>query len=131
MSKQQLRMVWPKDLLNQPPQFTIAEGYRLRTYRPGDEPVFFHLMSLAGFEDWDMNELLPWLKKVLPEGWFLIETRSKWTAGRYSNGGTQPNTILPLWRRIGMGGWTSRPHGKGAGDDSLCSCRDTAATWWL
>lgn len=73
MSKQQLRMVWPKDRLDQPPQVTVAEGYRLRTYRPGDEPDFFHVMSLAGFENWDMNELLPWLKKILPDGWFLVD----------------------------------------------------------
>lgn len=73
MIKQQLRMIWPKDLLDQPPQVNVAEGYRLRTYRPGDEANFFHLMSLAGFEGWDMNELLPWLRKILPEGWFLIE----------------------------------------------------------
>jgi mycothiol synthase len=70
---QQLRMVWPKAQLALPPTVTVAAGYRLRTYQPGDEPAFFHLMSLAGFEGWDMNELLPWLKKVLPNGWFLVE----------------------------------------------------------
>ena len=73
MSKQQLRMVWPKELLDQPPKVEVAEGYRLRTYRPGDEASFFHVMSLAGFERWDMEQLLPWLKKILPEGWFLVE----------------------------------------------------------
>jgi mycothiol synthase len=73
MSKQQLRMVWPKAKLAQPPAVTVATGYRLRTYQPGDETSFFHVMSLAGFEGWDMAELLPWLKLILPAGWFLVE----------------------------------------------------------
>lgn len=72
-SKQQLRMVWPKTKLDQPPTVNVPVGYRLRTYQPGDEPSFFHVMSLAGFEGWDMPKLLPWLQKVLPEGWFLVE----------------------------------------------------------
>lgn len=72
-SKQQLRMVWPHSRLDQPPSVTVPTGYQLRTYRPGDEPAFFHVMSLAGFENWDMTRLLPWLQKVLPEGWFLVE----------------------------------------------------------
>lgn len=72
-NKQQLRMVWPKTLLDQPPAVSVPAEYRLRTYRPGDEPNFFHVMSLAGFENWDMPKLLPWLQKVLPEGWFLVE----------------------------------------------------------
>ncbi|MEZ4729404.1 MAG: GNAT family N-acetyltransferase [Caldilineaceae bacterium] len=72
-NKQQLRMVWPKSQLEQPPAVSVPIGYRLRTYRPGDEPNFFHVMSLAGFEHWDMPKLLPWLQKVLPEGWFLLE----------------------------------------------------------
>ena len=67
MSKQQLRMVWPKELLDQPPMITVADGYQLRTYRPGDEPNFFHLMSLVGFEGWDMHELLPWHWKAATE----------------------------------------------------------------
>ena len=84
MSTQQLRMVWPKDRLDQPPQVTVTEGYRLRTYRPGDEAHFFHVMSLAGFEKWDMEQLLPWLKKipreplllmVLPPAGFMSITR--------------------------------------------------------
>jgi mycothiol synthase len=71
--KQQLRMVWPRTMLDHPPAIHTPEGYRLRTYRPGDEPSFFHVMSLAGFEGWDMPKVLPWLQKVLPDGWFLVE----------------------------------------------------------
>lgn len=70
---QQLRMVWPQDRLSEPPQVAVAAGYRLRTYRAGDEPSFYHVMSLAGFERWNMEQLLPWLQKILPNGWFLVE----------------------------------------------------------
>ncbi len=72
-NQQQLRMVWPKARLEQPPTIEVSPGYRLRTYRPGDEPEFFHVMSLAGFEGWDTEKLLPWLQKILPAGWFLVE----------------------------------------------------------
>jgi len=72
-NQQQLRMVWPKAKLTQPPAIHVPAGYRLRTYRPGDEPSFFQVMSLVGFEKWDMSTLLPWLQKILPEGWFLVE----------------------------------------------------------
>lgn len=72
-TQQQLRMVWPKTKLDQPPTVKAPVGYHLRTYQPGDEPSFFHVMSLAGFEGWDMAKLLPWLQKVLPDGWFLVE----------------------------------------------------------
>ncbi|MFZ4660077.1 MAG: GNAT family N-acetyltransferase [Caldilineaceae bacterium] len=71
--QQQLRMVWPQHLLDQPPVVTVPQGYHLRAYRPGDEPAFYQVMSLAGFEGWDMSKLLPWLQKVLPNGWFLVE----------------------------------------------------------
>ncbi|MEZ4616580.1 MAG: hypothetical protein R2867_13925 [Caldilineaceae bacterium] len=62
MSKQQLRMVWPKELLDQPPQVKVAEGYRLRTYSPGDRPAF-SCNEPGRFEGWDMEQLLPWLQK--------------------------------------------------------------------
>ena len=44
-SRPQLQMVWPEHLLNTPPVVRLADGYSLRTYRPGDEPRFFRLMA--------------------------------------------------------------------------------------
>ena len=31
----QVQMIWPKDKLNKPPEWTMPDGYTLRTYRPG------------------------------------------------------------------------------------------------
>ncbi|MEM7031426.1 MAG: GNAT family N-acetyltransferase [Chloroflexota bacterium] len=69
----QLKMLWPKHRLDSPPQAQVSEGYTLRTYQPGDEPNFYKVMDLAGFTNWDDETLAPWLLKVLPHGWFLIE----------------------------------------------------------
>ena len=68
----QLQMVWPESRSNELPTWTVPEGYELRTYRPGDESGFFRVMDLAGFKNWNMETLKPWLSKVLPEGFFVI-----------------------------------------------------------
>lgn len=70
---QQLQMVWPSRLLASPPAIDLAEGYSLRTYRPGDEASFYRVMDRAGFEDWNDEILRPWLAKILPAGWFFVE----------------------------------------------------------
>lgn len=53
----QLRMVWPEHLLDAPPAMELPSGYYLRQYQPGDEPRFFRVMELAG---WDGEKLQPW-----------------------------------------------------------------------
>ena len=68
----QLRMVWPQQLLDSPPDIHLRAGYTLRTYQPGDEPGFFHVMALAGFAGWNLERLTPTLATILPDGWFLI-----------------------------------------------------------
>ena len=98
---QQLRMVWPKTLLDQPPAVALPKGYRLRTYRPGDEPSFFHVMSLAGFESWDMAKLLPWLQKILPEGWFLAEHIASNQLVATSMAVHNPNQYYPFSGELG------------------------------
>jgi mycothiol synthase len=70
-SRPQLQMVWPEHLLNTPPVVRLADGYSLRTYRPGDEPRFFRLMELAGWPGWDNERLKPSLSRILPDGWFM------------------------------------------------------------
>jgi mycothiol synthase len=69
----QLQLIWPESLLDAVPRFRArpAAGYRLRTYRPGDEPRFFELMDLAGWPGWNDEKLRPWLFRSLPEGWFM------------------------------------------------------------
>ncbi len=112
-STQQLRMVWPKTMLNQPPAVNVAPGYRLRTYRPGDEPQFFHVMSLAGFERWDMAQLLPWLQKIVPEGWFLVEEEATGQLVATAMANHNPNPYYPFGGELG---WVAaHPDHKGKG----------------
>ena len=67
----QLRMVWPEHLLDDPPCVQLPPGCSIRTYQRGDEPRFFRLMELAGWEGWDYDVLQPSLAKILPDGWFM------------------------------------------------------------
>jgi mycothiol synthase len=69
---EQLRMKWPDALLGSPPPVRTAQGYRLRTYQPGDEPGFYEVMGLAGWPGWNEEKLLPWRSRILPEGWFMM-----------------------------------------------------------
>ena len=49
----------------------MADGYAVRTYRPGDEPRFYRVMALAGFEGWDEERLRHPFNHLLPDGWFM------------------------------------------------------------
>jgi mycothiol synthase len=68
----QLQMIWPRHRLADPPPVSLASGYQLRTYRPGDEARFYEVMGIAGFEGWNDEILRPWLSKILPDGWFFV-----------------------------------------------------------
>jgi mycothiol synthase len=68
----QLQMVWPKARLAAPPTVQLPPGYRLRTYRLGDEPGFYRVMALAGWPGWDDEKLRPWLARIPPASWFMV-----------------------------------------------------------
>ncbi|MBX3011162.1 MAG: GNAT family N-acetyltransferase [Caldilineaceae bacterium] len=110
---QQLRMVWPKSKLDQPPSVQVPAGYQLRTYRPGDEPSFFHIMSLAGFERWDMAALLPWFQKILPAGWFVVENLANQQLVATAMAVHNPSAYYPFGGELG---WVAaHPDHKGQG----------------
>lgn len=68
----QLRMVWPRELLDYQPIVRVPVGYHLRTYRSGDEARFYEVMELSGWPAWDDERLAPWRLRILPEGWFML-----------------------------------------------------------
>ena len=68
----QLHMVWPRRRLEAPPVVQLPAGYGMRTYRHGDESNFFRLMSMAGFDGWNEDTLLFWVKQIVPNGWFFV-----------------------------------------------------------
>ncbi|MCX6647163.1 MAG: GNAT family N-acetyltransferase [bacterium] len=72
----QLQMIWPQHLLKKPPIISLADGYYLRTYFPGDENEWFKLMGLAGWPGWDHAMLAPWMARVLPKCWFMLVSKA-------------------------------------------------------
>lgn len=69
---QQLRMVYSEHLLAVPIAVSLPTGYSLRTYCPGDEPRFYEVMAIAGWQGWNADKLQPWLPRILSNGWFMI-----------------------------------------------------------
>jgi mycothiol synthase len=68
----QVQMIWPRQRLSTPPVISVSSGYRLRTYRAGDETQFYKVMEIAGFTGWNEEILRPWAAKILPDGWFFV-----------------------------------------------------------
>lgn len=70
-SAPQLQMIWPERLRSSPPAVLLPLGYRLRTYRRGDETHFYEVMEVAGWPGWGEEKLQPWRSRILPEGWLM------------------------------------------------------------
>ncbi len=68
----QLSMIWPKEKLASPPDYTLPEGYSLRTYKPGDEQAMIQLMRKAGFDSWGEVQLTSLMNRTLPDGMFFV-----------------------------------------------------------
>ncbi|NKB67330.1 MAG: GNAT family N-acetyltransferase [Candidatus Latescibacteria bacterium] len=68
----QLTMRWPRSRLRDSLPETIADGYSIRTYQPGDEHRFLTLMQFGEFGPWDQAKLTYNLNRIIPQGWFFI-----------------------------------------------------------
>jgi len=113
--RQQLKMIWPTQLLDPPPMPHLATGYTLRTYQPGDEPGFYKVMDQAGFRNWDDDTLRPWLLKILPDGWFLVLHQASGEIVATAMANHNPQPLFPFGGELG---WVAahRDHaGKGLG----------------
>ena len=77
----QLRMIWPKQLVNRCPEIKLPEGYSLRNFQKGDEERYLTLMHKAGFENWRTEQVRDILKNPLsPEGIYFVIFDSKLVA---------------------------------------------------
>jgi mycothiol synthase len=95
--RQQLRMLWPKHLLNRPPRVQVHPDYELRTYQPGDEGEWFKLMDLAGFGVWDDERLRSsTFDTILPNGWFLAYHRASGALAASAMSSHAPSTLHPF-----------------------------------
>jgi len=68
----QLQMVWPKERLNNPPEWSLPQGYILRTHQDGDDEQYIRLMQIAGFSNWNADNPKSVLHTCLPEGIFFV-----------------------------------------------------------
>jgi len=71
--KPQLTMRWPRSRLRDRVPETLAPGYSIRTYQPGDEHRFSELMKFGEFDSWDEGKIAYNLNRIIPEGWFFID----------------------------------------------------------
>lgn len=100
---EQVQMVWPRG--RELPVFAgLPEGYHLCTFQPGDEAGFYRVMALAGWPDWDADRLRPWLYRILPDGWFMVEEESSGAIVATSMATHDPTWQIPFCGEVG---WTA------------------------
>ena len=113
LPRQQLVMVWPRSRLGSPPAAEVPAGYRLRTFAPGDAAAHAALMVKAGFADWTTEKLPPWLKRVLPDGFFVIEHVPTGALAATAMASHNPSDLHPCGGELG---WVAGdPAHKGSG----------------
>lgn len=114
----QLHMVFPEDKLERVSPPDIPAGYRLRTFREGDEQAYIQLMRRCGFEGWDAFASV--LQMALPEGLFFIvhEASGEIVATAVSN--HRPKSMHPSGGELGWVAVDPDHRGKGLGR-AVCS----------
>lgn len=70
---EQLQMTWPAERAGESLQWSVPEGYLLRNFRDGDEEPYVNLMNLAGFSEWNKDNLNAVIEGARPNEIFFIE----------------------------------------------------------
>lgn len=114
----QLRMVWPRGRLDDPPEVVVAEGYSLRLFDPeahAEAVRMIELMQAVGWEDWDEAKFEQVLQMVLPDGWFVVvdEKSGLIVAGATALHNYKGST--PFWGNLGWVGSDLQHRGKALG----------------
>lgn len=58
----QLHMILSSDKAPRKAPSRLPPGYRLRTYRPGDEAGILEVLALAGFDGWDLPSIADYMQ---------------------------------------------------------------------
>lgn len=120
---EQLRMIWPSELLQSPPAVTIHPDYELRTFRHGsaeDLNGWYRLMELAGFGVWDEARLAPILARILPNGWFFAVHRETGVLAASAMACHEPRPLHPFGGALNWVCGDPAHRGKGLGM-SVCA----------
>jgi mycothiol synthase len=111
----QLQMIWPKDKLDAPPAPQVPAGYELRCWREADEAGYCALMNLVGLGNWDHDGVARTLRKVLPDGFFVIEHKASGKIVATAMATHSPSEQHPYGGELGWVGADPQHKGKGLG----------------
>jgi mycothiol synthase len=117
---EQLRMIWPHNLLSSPPPVNLADAYVLRQFRDSDRKNYETLMKNAGFQDWPDNRTDEILKVTLPGGYFVVEHKASAKIVATSVATHKPVEGLPFAGELGWVAGDTGHSGKGLGI-AVCS----------
>jgi len=113
--REQLRMVWPEELLCSAPEPRLPDGYELRLYRDTDEAAWIELMAGAGFDGWYHDRLERTIHTILPDGFFLVEHRPSGRVVATAMATHHPAPGHPFGGELGWVAGDSEHSGKGLG----------------
>ncbi|MFH1708222.1 MAG: GNAT family N-acetyltransferase [Planctomycetota bacterium] len=111
----QLQMLWPASRLAAPPAIDAAPGYSLRIFEPADAAAYIGLMHKAGFKDWNAETLAATLKRILPDGLFVIEHMATGSLAATTMAIHNPTDLHPFGGELGWVAGDPAHSGKGLG----------------
>ena len=84
------------------PELRIPAGFRLRCIEDTEIARYSALRVSVGFSSWDLQQLLSFRNKVLPEGLLLIEEEA---SGLFAASATAETTDIAARPELGVIGW--------------------------
>ena len=111
----ELHLVWPRQLLDSPPEPQLPPDYELRIYRREDLPAYLELMASATFGFFDEEMVEKELLHVLPEGFFVVEHRPTGQLVATALAEHCPSKLYPYGGRMGWLAGSPDHGGKGLG----------------
>ena len=113
----QLQMLMPESRLASHFAASVPVGYRLRTYRIGeDDAALVALLNAAGFESWAQQTLANAQQKALPDGIFVAEHVSGGLLVATAMATHNPSDLHPFGGELGWVGTHPAHRGLGLGD---------------
>ena len=112
---EQLSMIWPDARMSHWPEWQVPTGYLLRHFRKGDEEAYLELMHIAGFNDWNRDNLNAVLKSAVPNGIVFVEHVATAKIVATAMGWHKQSPLFPDGYEMGWVAADSTHKGKGLG----------------
>jgi mycothiol synthase len=111
----QLHMIWPGNRLKRPPTVRLAKGYRIRSFRDGDEKGYLALRESAGFKGWTETTVAEWRDRALPDGFLVVEHVATGDLVATAMAAHRPQKLHPAGGELGWVAGSPAHAGKGLG----------------